>query len=251
MRWRVGGLVVLLLIAGAAWVYYAAIYAPPSGTPAPLLEPLEEYRPLLHGHRLLDKEDFQQLSPWQAYVTPYAADVRTYVLQLSSAEDVYRAAVSWVWVSDAVLHGQDEYWMKPAAFIADTPSMPSNPTGRMASDCEEQAYTLVSLLRALGVSADEVRVVVGAVECDPGQQSGHAWVEIWYKGAWMALEATSGPYWDEEGTRCRERQGAPYLYYLTHRYPVNEVWGYFNDRYYYHPETGEGTAPPSWKESYS
>lgn len=66
----------------------------------------------------------------------------------------------------------------PHEFLSVTPNYPSNPLkGNAVSDCEEQANTLVSLLRAEGVSADKVRAVVGKVKSRDGE-GGHAWVEL-------------------------------------------------------------------------
>ncbi len=233
---------IALLAAGAYYLYTESM------PEAAQDEPLEEYRPLLRRQPLvLRKDDFRQLSPWQSFVTPLDPVVAAYAEALGSEQDAYRAAVSWTWVSDAVLHGSEEQWITPAAFIGLTPDMPTNPVEGMASDCEEQAYTLVSVMRAMGVPADSVRVVVGLVDAGSGEQGGHAWAELRSNGRWLQLESTSGPYWDEDATQLRARTGAPFAYYASHRYPVVEVWGYFNDLYYYNPDTKEGNAPALWK----
>jgi hypothetical protein len=235
-------IVVAILVAGSYYLYKESLPREEQD------EPLEEYRPLLRRQPLvLKREDFRQLSPWQSFVTPLDPVVAAYAHALGTEQDAYAAALSWTWVSDTVLHGKEEQWIKPAVFIDMTPGMPTNPVSGMASDCEEQAYTLVSILRALGVPAEDVRVAVGLVDAGGGEQGGHAWVEIRYNGRWMQLEATSGPYWDEEGGQLMVRKGAPFGYYATHRYPVIEPWGYFNDIYYYNPDTKEGNAPALWK----
>ena len=79
--------------------------------------------------------------------------------------------------------------------------------GRVASDCEEQANTLASILRARGVKAEDVRVVLGKVNFE-GSIGGHAWVEVFEDGMWIPLEATSGDYWDDE--RVVESEGLPF-----------------------------------------
>jgi hypothetical protein len=195
---------------------------------------------------LLQKENFQQLSPYQAYVTPNDSAVQA-LASGSTKQQAYSTAVQWVWVSDSTLNGTSEKWLTPHVFLSDTPSYPTNPAaGSAASDCEEQAYTLVSLLRAVGTSASDVRVVVGQVNFN-GEIGGHAWVEIYEGGRWFALDATSGPYWDDDDGRLYQSGGYPYYYYLTRTYPSLEVWGYFNDAYYYNPTTGQGNAPSSWR----
>ncbi|MBN1786233.1 MAG: transglutaminase domain-containing protein [Candidatus Methanofastidiosa archaeon] len=223
----------------------------PANTPEPNGNDslLEEYRPLLKGQRpmIYQKDDFEQLSPWQKFVTPDAPAIMELASSLDSVKGAYIEAVSWTWVSDDVLNGQSEKWLMPNVFLADTPSYPRNPVkGREVSDCEEQAYSLVSLLRAYGVPATDVRVVVGEVMVE-GDTGGHAWVEILQEGQWLQLEATSGPYWDEDGQTLVSRRGGGFLYYTTHDYPVVDIWGYFNDVYYYNPVNGVGNAPEYWR----
>jgi transglutaminase-like putative cysteine protease len=204
-------------------------------------------RKLKRSPLLLQKENFQQLSPYQAYVTPNDSAVQALASGTTSNQQAYSTAVQWVWVSDQTLNGVPEKWLYPHEFLTDTPSNENNPVpGHVASDCESQAYTLVSLLRAIGVSAQNVRVVVGQVNFD-GEIGGHAWVEINEGGGWFALEATSGPYWDDEESQLHESNGYPYGYYKTHTFPSLEIWGYFNDYYYYNPSTGQGNAPASWQ----
>ncbi|HEC88167.1 MAG TPA: transglutaminase domain-containing protein [Thermoplasmata archaeon] len=196
---------------------------------------------------LLKKEDFEQLSPWQKYVTPFDSEVQKIANEIKNEREAYKTAVKWTWVSDITLNGVEEKWLMPHEFLSNTPNYPTNPVpGKPASDCEEQAYTLVSLLRAIGVKAENVRVVVGEVNFS-GQRGGHAWVEIYENGKWFALEATSGSYWDDEEKKFHDRRGYPYTYFKNHEYPSVEIWGYFNDIYYYNPSTEEGNAPFHWK----
>jgi len=209
---------------------------------------VKKFQPRLirQGPLLLKKEDFKHLSPWQKYVTPFDSEVQKLASGLMNAKQAYATAVKWLWVSDVTLHGMAEKWIMPNEFLASTPYYPTNPvSGDIASDCEEQAYTLVSLLRAIGISAKNVCVVVGEVNFS-GERGGHAWVEIYENGKWFALESTSGPYWDDEEAKLYERRGYPYDYFKKHDYPSVEIWGYFNDVYYYNPSTKEGNAPPSW-----
>jgi hypothetical protein len=203
-------------------------------------------RMLKRGRLRLLKENFRQLSPYQTYVTPNDSEVQALAGGIANNQQAYSTAVSWTWVSDQTLHGVSEKWLYPHEFLADTPNDPDNPVpGRVVSDCESQAYTLVSLLRAIGVSAQNVRVVVGQVNFS-GQIGGHAWVELYEGNKWFALEATSGPYWDDDDEQLHESSGYPYNYFKTHHYPSIEIWGYFNDLYYYNPWTGQGNAPAHW-----
>ena len=192
----------------------------------------------------LDEDDFSILDPWQDYVRP--REVLELAQQVRSIQGAYLKAVSWPWVSDQTLHGVDEKWLYPREFLTGTPgyaSNPDTPPKRAVSDCEEQACTLVSLLIAVGVSPENVRVAVGKVRFGE-QEGGHAWAEIYEDNTWMALEATSGPYWD--GSQMVERGGFPYNYYRTNSYPAIEVWAYFNNRYFYNVKTGENNAPSHW-----
>lgn len=140
-----------------------------------------------------------QISNYQTYVTPTDPSVKM-LAQGKSSEQIYKEAVQWVWVEDSILNGVEEKWLSPSFFLTQTQSLSTNPvSGRIASDCESQAYTLVSLLRASGVSADNVRVVTGKVNFG-GSIGGHAWVEMYDQNlqGWFALEATSGPGYDSE-----------------------------------------------------
>ena len=208
-----------------------------------VLKDVKEYkmiRRIKQRDLILTKENFTQLSDYQKYVTPNNETVRLYLTSnaITSVQEAYASAVNWIWVSDSVLHGKLEHWLMPAEFISDTPTDPDNPIfGSMVSDCESQAYTLVSILEALGTPKTDVRVVVGLVDFE-GTTGGHAWVEVYQNGNWFELEATSGPYWDEDDLELVESNGFPFNYFKTHPYPVEEYWAYFNDIYYYNPVTG-------------
>lgn len=170
-----------------------------------------------------------QVSPYQQFVTPGA--VKDEITGLTK-EQIYEKAKSFVWVSDSVLHNKREKWMLPGDFLVNTPVMGTNPVkGEIASDCSEQANTLVSMLRASGVPAEDVRVVLGKVNFS-GEAGGHAWVELKEGGKWLVLEATSGPFYDEERAEKVNRNGVSYDYWKHHEYPVVEVWAYYNDRYF-------------------
>ena len=187
-------------------------------------------------------------SRYQLYVTPGAAAVEALAGRINGARDAYREANHWIWVSDHTLHGEFEKWLIPQEFLSDTPNYPSNPLkGNAVSDCEEQANTLVSLLRTEGVSPEKVRVVLGKVKFEDGE-GGHAWVELWQNEEWLSLDATSGSYWNDDEGKLVKRGGVPFNYYSSHDYPDIEAWSYYNDIYYLDPRTGSGDAPDSWSQ---
>jgi len=172
-----------------------------------------------------------QSSPYQQFVTPNNSVIRE-LSNGKTVQEIYEMAVDWTWVSDSILNGKTEKWLLPHEFLSNTPSYSTNPSqGNAVSDCSEQANTLVSLLRASGVAAEDVRVVLGKVDFD-GNIGGHAWVEIKEDGRWMVLEPTSGPYYDDEDELLISRGGMSYDYCKYHPYPVVEVWCYYNDVYF-------------------
>ena len=210
-------------------------------------------RLIKHRDIVLTKKNFSQISPYQKYVTPNNPVVKNYVSsnQITTAKKAYSLAVKWIWVSDQTLHGVSEKWLMPSEFIQNTPNYPTNPVaGNMVSDCESQAYTLVSILESIGLSKQNVRVVVGKVNFS-GEVGGHAWVQVYEDGEWFELEATSGPFWDDEDGELVNNNGFPYNYFKSHPYPVVEYWAFFNDVYYYNPENGKGSSdlPPHWKQT--
>ena len=186
-------------------------------------------------------------SRYQFYVTPGDAAVSTLAEQINGVREAYQTAVQWVWVSEQTLNHVAEKWLTPNEFLTNTPRYPDNPVkGQVVSDCEEQANTLVSLLRAEGIRPEEARVVLGKIKFGD-EEGGHAWVELMSDGQWLALEPTTGPYWDDEAGELVSGRGAPFDYYATHTYPVIQVWAYYNDVYYLDPRNGTGNAPNSWR----
>lgn len=189
---------------------------------------------------VIRKENFTQLSQYQKYVTPDDPVVKNYINtnSISNKYQAYLLAVGWTWVSDEILNNQPEKWLMPSVFIRDTPNMPTNPRPKyIVSDCESQAYTLVSILESIGIPKTNVRVVIGEVNFS-GQIGGHAWVQIYDNNQWHELEATSGPFYDEDTQTVVNNRGFAYNYFKTHPYPVEEYWAFFNDNFYYNPDTG-------------
>lgn len=183
---------------------------------------------------------------YQDYITPFDSAVKQLSDNVNGKVEAYTVAVGWVWVSDATLNEVAEKWLMPYAFLVDTPYYPTNPAKpRHAGDCEEQANTLVSLLRAEGVEAENVRVVLGIVNAR-GTEGGHVWVEVYEDNRWLALEATAGPFYDDASLRLIERKGFPYDYYKTQNHPTVEIWFYYNDIYYVDFIHNKQKAPSHW-----
>ena len=183
---------------------------------------------------------------YQDYITPSDLAVKQLSDKVNGGVEAYNVAVGWVWVSDVTLNDVAEKWLMPHTFLVDTPHYPTNPAKpREASDCEEQANTLVSLLRAEGVEAENVRVVLGLVKIE-GDEGGHAWVEVYEENRWLALEATTGPFYDDDSLILIERRGLPYNYYKTHAYPSVKIWFYYNDVYYVDFIHNKQSAPAHW-----
>lgn len=209
----------------------------------------EKIRELKLKRTVLDVPEVPEelVSEYQLYVTPADGAVQSLSRQIESPTEAYATAVSWIWVSDQTLNHVAEKWLKPYEFLSDTAEYASNPAkGRIASDCSEQANTLTSLLRAEGIAPENVRVVLGLVDFD-GSIGGHAWVEVYEEGVWVALEATSGPYYDDEKRQLVGSGGLPYTYFKFFPYPVLEKWVYYNDQYFYDIETRKGNPPSSWR----
>ena len=163
MRLRVAVVIVLTIIVCLVlfyiyWEYIRTVGDIDSDLEVKRVEVLREMQRfklkklLEHKDLVLRKEDFAQISDRQKYVTPTNQIVQNYILSnhITTVKDAYLVAVGWVWVSDQTLHGELEKWLLPEQFIQDTPTYPSNPvSGSMVSDCESQAYTLVSILEAV------------------------------------------------------------------------------------------------------
>jgi hypothetical protein len=206
---------------------------------------------------LTEKQELEQRettteiqSEYQLYVTPDADAVKDLADELESIQEIYDEALSWVWVSEEYLNGEQEYWFTPEEFLVETPDMKTNPShGTPVSDCSEQANTLASLLLAYGLNDDNVRVVLGKVNFN-GQIGGHAWVEMYENGRWIPLEATAGAYYYEETDTVSEAMPLSYTYFTHHTFPAITIWYYYNNVYFM-DNTGQeptGTYPDHWSE---
>jgi len=182
---------------------------------------------------LLEEKTLRQNnnSYYQAYVTPDADAVISYLEEnnLDNKYEIYEAALSWTWVSDERLNDVEEKWLTPTEFLKYTPDYSSNPAnGSPASDCEEQANTLVSLMIASGeYDESTVRVAVGEVGFG-NISGGHAWVEVYEDGEWLPLDPTDGPYYDDDSCELTstDTSKTDYDKYRSTVYPAVEVWYY-------------------------
>lgn len=189
-----------------------------------------------------------QISNYQTFVTPQNQAVTNFA-KGKNYQKIYDEALSWVWVEDDIINGTEEKWLYPETFLVETPTMKTNPVlNRIASDCESQAYTLVSALRAAGMSAEEVRVITGKVNFGRGAVGGHAWVEVYDQtaGRWFQLEATSGDFYDSQTGKLVESPGMEYNYFKNYKYPSVAKWTMFNDKYFFDITRGQGVVPDSW-----
>ncbi len=185
--------------------------------------------------------------PYRTYVTPEDQAIQALAAQINGVEEAYKVAVQWTYISERELNHVADKWLTPHEFLTNTPHYPSNPLqGKEVSDCEEQANTLVSLLRAEGIPPEEVRVALGEVIFND-IKIGHAWVELLIKGDWLALDPSLGPYWDDKAGKLVQRQGIPLDHYASHTYPVHQAWAYYSDVYFLDPRKGQVDAPVSWR----
>ncbi len=183
---------------------------------------------------------------YRIFVTPGDPAVLALADHAGGWAGAYQAALQWVYVSDEKLHRAVDRWLTPREFLMSAPQYPDNPVpGQPAGDCEEKANTLVSVIRAQGVSPEEVRVCLGEVAFGAGTM-GHAWVELLREGRWMVLDPCSGTYWDDGIQKLNKRPGVPYDYYSRRPYPAIRVWTYYNDVYCLEAGGGSGEVPPSW-----
>ncbi len=185
----------------------------------------------------------------QSYVSPRDGAVKSLAENITSIEEAYGTALGWVYVSEQRLNQEIDKWLTPHQFLVDTVDYSANPIpGEVVSDCEEQAYTLVSLVRAIGINPHNVRVAIGEVDLGDSIE-GHAWVEVLVDDEWLVLEPTSGTYWDDVTEKLINRKGVSFNYYESRCYPVIQVWIYYNDIYYFNFNSKSGNAPSSWLET--
>ncbi|WP_094228251.1 transglutaminase-like domain-containing protein [Methanolobus psychrotolerans] len=213
----------------------------------------EELRDFLKDNTLM----MTGVSQFQEYVTPYDDAMQDYLEDedLNDKYNIYEAAVSWIWVSDSTLNNKQEAWITPAEFLTETPDYDSNPvSGEIVSDCEEQANTLVSLLITSGeYDESTARVVIGQVNFG-GSSGGHAWVELYEGGEWFPLDATVGPYYDDDTSKVvypDDYEDIDFYYFQDEDYSVVDLWYYYNNEYFMDVSSGTGNAPDNWNDTSS
>ena len=182
--------------------------------------------------------------PFNLYVTPDNPVIQDMV-EGKTLQQIYAESQKWVWIAEEELNGVVEHWFLPEDFIMETPRMRTNPTGKIASDCSEQANTLASMLIAAGEDPDNVRVVLGLVDFD-GVQGGHAYVEIFKRGKWLALDPTAGDY-VEDGRYIQLDNYIQWNYFHFEDYPIIERWYYYNNEHFWNVQDRSGKAPDTWR----
>ena len=112
---------------------------------------------------------YDYLSPnlYHRYITPDDEVVKGFAANYYSIEDAYDESTTWLWVDDKILYGEEDYWAKPREVLTSR-NNPNNPTMNIAGDCEDKAHTLTSIMRAMGVDNQSVRVCIGDMK-DGGQ----------------------------------------------------------------------------------
>ncbi len=129
-----------------------------------------------------------------------------------------------------VTEGNPKKYSYPRSFLQfkfDFWQLPRETIEWGSGDCEDYSILLCTMMRMVGVPAENVRVVLGVVTF-PGGRAGHAWVEFKRGDQWYVLETTS-PSWNYV-TKAR--------YYELFS---PELWGWFNDQEH-HVEESSGTG---------
>lgn len=200
----------------------------------------------ISGNGNRDLSNASERLSYQVYVTPDDPTIQGLAAQINSAAEAYALATQWIYVLDQSLLGEVEKWLTPAEFLTETANYPGNPvSGQAVSDYEEQANALASLIRALDISPEEIRIVLGKVKFGE-VEVGRAWVELFADQRWLALDPSSGPYWDDQAGKVISRQGLSFDYYARRDFPVVQSWVYYNDLYYVNFLDGSGNAPDAW-----
>lgn len=117
-----------------------------------------------------------------------------------------------------VTEGNPRDWSYPRSFLAykfDFWQLPAETIQWRKGDCEDRSILLCTMMRMVGVSSSDVRVVVGVIHVN-GERGGHAWIEFKIGDDWYALESTC--------PTCNYIPKSVYYDILT-----PEVLGWFND----------------------
>lgn len=187
---------------------------------------LEQNHPTGHAWTATESE-FESKS----YITPECSPVVECLQSIigvpphEPTEEGFDAIRDWVaynieYEPDEDQVGQKDYWETPEEILNDP----------RAGDCEEFSILLCTLLRAYGIDAEHVYVVIGV----DGNGGAHAFLmENWYQGGeWRAIEAQAP---------AKLRHGFPVFPIFDSGLDRYEIIVAFNDLYYY-----DGSFP--WDE---
>jgi transglutaminase-like putative cysteine protease len=136
-------------------------------------------------------------TPLTEFVTPQADLIQQIASSLQASTKGETIWNCWDWVCRNIKYKSEwpDVWVTPAEAILN---------GR--DDCEEHAFTVCSLLRACGLSPDEVFVALGTY----GRfGDGHSWCVILENGKYWVLEATLPAALD-----AANEEAAPYNAYI-------------------------------------
>jgi transglutaminase-like putative cysteine protease len=126
-----------------------------------------------------------------------------------------------------ITEGNPKKWYYPRPFLQykyEFWQLPRETIEWGKGDCEDQAILLCTLMRAIGVPASDVRVVVGLVSLGGG--TAHAWTEFKLGTRWYILESTC--------PTCDYIKKSEYYEFFS-----PEIWGWFNDKEFYKEESSE------------
>ena len=107
-------------------------------------------------------------------------------LKVRSYRSIVVAAYNFValhtkYITDKKHFGKEEWWQFPREMLTEFHS--ATPFSRkMFGDCEDTSFLLASLLLAMGIPKNDVRVGLSTI---------HAWVEVRLNGVWYVLESTA------------------------------------------------------------
>lgn len=142
------------------------------------------------------------------FITPDSDNIKSFANDINTNDPVQ----IYKFVRDEIKYVEDyltydyrfEYWQLPEETLR-----------IRTGDCEDQAILLCTLFRAKGYGPDDVKVVFGLTS----ENTGHAWVELFYEGNWVVFDPTSSANEYIEKTRYYSLINANYK-------------GSFNDVFY-------------------
>ena len=124
-----------------------------------------------------------------------------------------------------ITEGNPKKWYYPQPFLQykyEFWQLPRETIEWGKGDCEDQAILLCTLVRAIGIPASDVRIVVGLVSLGGG--TAHAWTEFKLGTRWYILESTC--------PTCDYIKKSEYYEFFS-----PEIWGWFNDKEFYREES--------------